>query len=188
MRRILKHALLLCLLGGALLLAWLGRSAFTPEPLELRFLYYTNNEMRSRIAVLEITNRSDTSYEWHLRSGHKGVNYVVAITDLVETNGLRGVLMGGGLHLFEHDALQFATDDFRPGQRLWVAIKHHPKTSDERWLEKMSSWMERCGLRRGAEHLREGRKINGPIFCRKTPTRAEPAALGLQLGTPIAER
>jgi hypothetical protein len=24
--------------------------------------------------------------------------------------------------------------------------------------------MERCGLRRAAEHLREGRKINGPIL------------------------
>src|SRR5438046_7366485 len=63
----------------------------TPEPLALRFLHYTNNEARVRIAVMEITNHTDVAYRWTLRSDAKPGS-LIWITDLVETNGeLRGV-------------------------------------------------------------------------------------------------
>src|SRR5262245_52203757 len=114
---------------SVVLLSWLSRSS--TEPLALQFLYYTNNAVRARIALMEITNRAELPYEWHLRSEAKGVNSCVWVTDLVETNGeLRAVGISGGINLFEHDALQFGTDDFQPGKRLWVAIKHYPQT---RW-------------------------------------------------------
>jgi hypothetical protein len=145
------------------LLFWLWPPS--PEPLGLRFLYYTNNAMRDRIAVMEITNRSDSPYRWSLRSETEGVNHDVLITDLVETNGeLRGVGMGGGINLFEHDALQFGTDDFQRGKRLWVVIQHYPATRGERGLEKLSFWLERCGLRRFAPDVRETRRIYGPVL------------------------
>src|SRR3954462_3919660 len=115
--------------GAALLVAWVGWSAFAPEPLTLRFLYYTNNNARQRIAMMEITNHTDSPFRWDLRSEVTGVNHVVWITDLMETNGeLRGVGMSGGINLFEHDALQFGTDQFQPGKRLWVVINHYPQT------------------------------------------------------------
>ena len=156
--------MLATVVGVALFAAWLRRSAFAPGPLTLRFLYYTNNEGRQRIAMMEITNNTDSPYRWDLRSEAKGVNFAVWITDLMETNGLRGVGMSGGINLFEHDALQFGTDDFQPGKRLWVAIQHYPKTPGERRCERFSRWLELRGLRRLGPHVREWRRINGPIL------------------------
>ena len=153
--------------GVALLVALLGRSLFSPEPLALRFLYYTNNAARQRIALMEITNRVDSPYRWSLRSEAeaRGVNHEVWITDLVETNGeLRGVGISGGVNLFPHDALGFGTDDYQPGKRLWVVINHYPPTRGERQREKFSHWLERRGFRRLAPYVRESKRIYGPVL------------------------
>src|SRR5262245_27512383 len=77
----------LFLAGVVLLVAWLSWSPASPEPLTLRFLYYTNNYSRQRIAMLEITNHTESPYVWRLRTESKGVNHGIGITDLMETNG-----------------------------------------------------------------------------------------------------
>src|SRR5215207_8566935 len=118
----------LCVVVAIFLVRW----RFAPEPLALRFLHYTNSPARVRIAVMEITNRSSSPYEWTLRSDAKTADSLVWITDLVETNGaLRPVGISGGVNLFDHDALQFGTDDFQPGKILWMEIRHYPKSKTE---------------------------------------------------------
>ena len=156
--------------GAALLVAWLGLWRFSSEPIALRFLYYTNNTGHARIALMEITNHTDSPYEWKLRSEVKGVNHSVGITDLVETNGeLRPVGPFDGTVLFPQDTLQFGTDDFEPGKRLWVAIKHVPKTPWEERRERMADWLWRFGLCRVAPYVKEGRRINGPVLPPNRP-------------------
>jgi hypothetical protein len=155
------------LLGAALCVAiviCLVRWRFAPEPLALRFLHYTNNEARVRIAVMEITNRTDAAYRWTLRSD-ANPGSLVWITDLVETNGeLRGVGISGGVNIFGRDALQFGTDDFKAGKQLWVEVDHYPKTGGEQFREKLSDRLWRTGLLRAALHMRKGHRINGPVL------------------------
>jgi hypothetical protein len=143
----------------------LVRSRLAPEPLVLRFLHYTNSPARVRIALMEITNRSSSPYRWTLRSDAQSAETAVWITDVVETNGaLRGVGMSGGVNLFEHDALQFGTDDFRQGKRLWVEVDHYPKTRSEQFRERLSDRLWRAGLLRAALYVRRGHRINGPVL------------------------
>lgn len=164
-RTAVKVCLLLVAAGVAFLVALLGRAPFSQEPLELRFLYYTNNAVQERIALMEITNRSTSAYEWKLGSDAKPANHNVAVSDLMETNGeLRAVSPYNGGNLFEYDALRFGTDDFQPGKRLWVSIQHYPPTRVERWRAAWSSWLERRGFRRLAPTVRQGRRINGPVL------------------------
>jgi hypothetical protein len=151
------------LCGGIAVL--LVRSHFAPEPLALRFLRYTNSPARVRIAVMEITNRSSSPYEWTLKSDARSADSLVWITDLVETNGtLRPVGMSGGVNLFDHDALQFGTDDFQPGKILWVEIHHYPKSKTEQFRERLSDFLWRTGLLRAALYVRKGHRINGPVL------------------------
>jgi hypothetical protein len=164
MRRAAVAILLFLSLTG-LLVTGFGDSMYTKQPLALRFLYYTNNQVRSRIAVMEISNRTDEPYEWWFRSCAKGVHHLVHVSDLLETNGeLRAVSPFTGCSLFGHDALQFGTDEYQAGEQFWAEVKHYPKTRGERWRERFSWELERCGLRRLASYVREGRRINGPVL------------------------
>jgi hypothetical protein len=165
----LRTPMKISLFAGAVLcvavVICLVRWRFTPEPLVLRFLHYTNNPARVRIAVMEITNRSSSPYEWTLRSDAKTADTLVWISDLVETNGaLRPVGMSGGVNLFDHDALQFGTDDFQPGKMHWIEIHHYPKTGSEKFRERLSDFLWRTGLLRAALYARKGHRINGPVL------------------------
>ena len=160
-----RAGVLLILVAGALLLACNWDSAFSPAPLVLRFLYYTNNAGRDRIAVMEISNRTDSAYEWRLHSSWEPRNQRTAITELVETNGdLRAVSPYDGDNLFGHDTCQFGTTEFQIGKYFWVEAKHYPKTGGELRREKLARWLWRNGLHRAAPYVRQGRRINGPVL------------------------
>lgn len=138
-------------------------SLFSPPPLTLRFLYYTNNTVRDRIAVMEVSNRTDKPYQWSLRSHSKPVDHLVAVTDLVETNGqLLPVSPYNGDNLFGHDARQFGTTDFKSGEQFWVEANHYPKTSAEIRRAKLAGWFWKIGLRRVAPYVGQGQRIHGP--------------------------
>jgi hypothetical protein len=163
-------AVLLVLAVTALFLDRFGDSIFAEQPVALRFLYYTNDAFRTRIALMEVSNRTDTPYEWNLHSHAKGVNHLVAVTTLVETNGeFRHVSPYSGGPLFGHETRQFGTDDFRVGERFWVDIKHYPKTADELRREKLSGWLWSHGLHRAARYVRLGQQINGPVLPPDSP-------------------
>ena len=157
--------ILLVLLVTGLLVAGSWNSMFTEQPMVLRFLYYTNNEVRSRIAVMEISNRTDVPYEWRFHSAAKAVDHLVGVSDLLETNGeLRAVGPFTGCNLFGHDALQFGTDEFKPNERFWVEIKRYPKTPGELRREELSGWLWRHGWRRVSPYMGQGRRINGAVL------------------------
>ena len=114
---------------------------------------------------MEISNLTDVPYEWKFHSGAKDINHDVGVSELMETNGeLRPVSPFTGCNLFEHDVLQFGTDEFHPGERFWVEVKHYPKTASERRREALSYWLERRGLRRLAPYVRKGQRVNAPAL------------------------
>jgi hypothetical protein len=158
-------AILLVLSVTGLLVAGFWDSMFTKQPLALRFLYYTNNEVRSRIAVMEISNRTDEPYEWRFHSCAKGVNHVVGVSDLLETNGeLRAVSPFTGCSLYGHDTLQFGTDEYQAGEQFWVEVKHYPRTAGDLRRDKLSGWLWRHGWYRASPYVELGRRINGPVL------------------------
>jgi len=168
--RRIRVALVLILIATVLFVAVFRDSIFAKQPVALRFLCYTNNEGRTRIVLMEISNRTDAAYQWQFHSDAKGVNHLVAVTDLMETNGeLRSVGPYSGDNLFGHDARQFGTSDFRAGERFWVEIKHYPNTEGELRREKLSGWFWSHRLYRIAPYVRLGQRINGPALPPDSP-------------------
>ena len=159
-----RVAILLILTITVLLMAYFCDPISGERPLVIRFLYYTNNAARARIAVMEISNRTDTPYHWTLHSDAKGASHVLAVTDLIDPNGqLRAVSPCSGGTLFDHAMLRFGTDDFEIGKRFWFKVTHYPKTADELRRERVSAWLWRCKLRLAASYVAPGQRINGPV-------------------------
>jgi hypothetical protein len=154
----------LVIIGGAA--AFLGSSIFSKAEVTLKFMGYTTNSMRERIALLEISNRSDRPVEWALHSSAQSDNFLVGVSDLVETNGeLRSVgMVGSSITLFDHDALRFGVNELKPGERAWAEIRPYPQTSSGRWRERFSSTLFRLGLHRIAAYVRSGKRVNGPVL------------------------
>lgn len=133
-----------------------------PLPLSLRFLHYTNDAAGTRTAMMEISNHTDTPYQWSLHSHSKALNHLVGVTTLLQSNGeMQHVSPYDGGNLFGHDSLCFGTDEFRPGEQFWVEITHYPKTAGELRRDKVSGWLWKLGLRRVAHSARLGRRIDG---------------------------
>ena len=115
---------------------------------------------------MELSNRTDSAYEWHFHSHAKAVNHLVAVTQIRENSKdeFRDVSPYSGGNLFGHDTLQFGTDDFRVGERFWVEAKHYPKSAGELRREKLSGWLWSRGLRFVAPHVEVGQRIHGPVL------------------------
>ena len=134
-------------------------------PLALSFLFYTNINGQ-RIPVMELSNRTDSAYQWSFHSRAKAVNHLVAVTEIREkpNEEFRHVCPYSGDNLFGHDTVQFGTDDFRVGEQFWVEAKHYPKSSSEVRREKLSGWLWSHGLRFVAPHVQVGQQIHGPVL------------------------
>jgi hypothetical protein len=131
----------------------------------LRFLAYTNNGY-ARIALFEITNHSEHAATWTLRAKGRPLDYRVAVTELIETNGeMRHVGSGGPLTLFGHDSLQFGTDELESTEKkVWVSLRPHPMTETALLRERWSGWLYRLGWHSGAYRLKLGARVDGPTL------------------------
>jgi len=163
-----KPLVRLLLAGGiaALLAVFVWRFLPASQPLELKFLGYTNDAVGTRIALLEITNHSDSAYEWRLHTDARGWDFAPAVTHLAERDEpLRNVTVGaGGLNLFEHDFLRIATDAVQSGARLSLEIKHYPRTGWEKQRYGFARTLDRFRLYYLAGQLRSGKRVNGPAL------------------------
>jgi hypothetical protein len=165
MRTKALHALAVLVIAVGLA-AFLGSSMFSKQDVTLSFLGYTTNSMRERIALLEISNHSDQAVEWTLHSSAHSDNFVLAVTDLVETNGeLRSVGMAGSsVTLIDHYALQFGVNELKAGERAWIEIRPYPQTRFGHWRERLSAKLFRAGLHRIAAYVISGKRVNGPVM------------------------
>ena len=144
-------------------------SLFSPAPVVVRFLRYTNNTAGVRVALLEITNRSNTAFAWHLRSDARTRDFILGLSDLMETNGeLRNYGGAGSFNIFERDFLQFTIEEFRASDRIWVELHHYPKTAGERRRQLWADWIERRGLRQMSIYVRAGLRVTGPVLPKDT--------------------
>ena len=169
--RVILVLAVLALAGWAATFLW--SSPLSSSQVAVTFIKYTSNAV-TRVALFEITNQSEGHVEWSLYADGRERDHRVAVTDLVETNGeLRHIGSGGPLNLFTHDFIQFATDEFHPGQRVWIKIRPYPPTSGDKRRERVSGWLYRLGWRRAAFPVKPGVRVNGPVLpeSRKEPDR-----------------
>ena len=159
-----KVAMSLAVLAGAAFVLVLTQSSQGPPPLSLRFLFYTNITGQ-RIAMMELSNRTDSAYEWIFHSRSKAVNHQVSVSKVKPSSEdeFYDVTINGS-NLFGHDTIQFGTDEFRVGEQFWVEAKHYPKSASELRREKLSGWLYSHGLRSVAPYVRIGRRIHGPVL------------------------
>lgn len=122
----------------------------------LRFLAYTNNGF-AQVTLFEITNHSADAVIWSLHADGRPLDYRVAVTELIETNGeMRHIGSGGPLTLFGHDSLQFGTDELKPTEnKVWVNIRRYPMTWTGRYRERLCGWLNLT---------KRGTRVDGPVL------------------------
>ena len=168
MRRLFQHRRVLLLLSLLILVGGVG-TFFDWSPsrkqVELRFLTYTNNGF-ARIALFEITNHSAAAVSWTLYADGRPLNYRVAVTEVIETNGeMRHIGSGGPLNLFGHDSLQFGTDELKPTEkRVWVSIQPYPMTRTGLQRERLADWLYRLGWHSGAYGVKRETRVDAPVL------------------------
>ena len=152
---------------AVMFLAWFAtlfgpRFLSTPS-VSLQFVCHTNTPEQGSFVLMEITNRSDVTYYFGLRSTGKSGSGVL-ITQVIETDGNLLPINAKSRRREGQSSYKIGADAVKSGDKVWATITHDPKTSAERQREWVSYWCQRIGLKRFGAYLGEGRPTHGILL------------------------